>query len=81
MADEITGQINEVRRTFEGGGLTGKVEFGRRSPGFNGSSNTTFRVLFPDGRKGWGRYADPKNVSVKLRANASKARKMRSWDW
>lgn len=64
MSDDLFGEINEIRRTFTGGGLTGEVEFGHTD--VNGKM-TTFRVRLSNGREGWGRYSGPKTVRVRLK--------------
>lgn len=64
MSDVLFGEINEVRRTFTGGGLTGKVEFGHIA---GNDKMTPFRVRLSNGREGWGRYSDPKTVRVRLK--------------
>lgn len=61
MADHLAGTINEARRSFEGGGLTGKVDFGSQADGL-----TRFRVTLSDGRKGFGAYKSPERVAVHL---------------
>lgn len=75
--EDLTGSINEVRRTFEGGGLTGQVEFGPRIQGGYGSTHQAFRVTLSNGREGWGRYASPKNVRVMLKAKRGKYARQR----
>lgn len=74
MTEELHGEINEVRRRFTSGDITGEVEFGHQAQGgqVHGRKSTPFRVTLSDGRLGWGRYIDPKRVRVILRARRSK---------
>jgi len=79
----INGVINEVRKTFTGDGTTGVVEFGRTvsidRPGVHGNrlSATMVRVDLADGRKAYGRYLNPKDVRLTLKAGFERARKVR----
>lgn len=64
----LTGRINEVRKTFESGDITGEVSFGQTHRSGNGATFTTFRVKLSNGREGHGKYSNPKNVRVTLKA-------------
>lgn len=74
MSEELTGEINEVRRRFKSGDLIGDVQFGHqaRAGNVHGQVSTPFRVTLADGREGWGRYTNPKNVRVMLKAKRGK---------
>lgn len=62
---EITGTINEIRKTFTGDGISGKVEFGSidRRIGYQ-----FVRVKLDDGRQAWGKYRNAGDVRLRLKA-------------
>lgn len=68
MTDELRGHINEARRLFTSGDITGEVEFGHAAQGADRRKATTFRVKLSNGREGYGRYYSPENVRVILKA-------------
>lgn len=66
--NELTGVINERRRTFESPqGWTGQVEFGRTA--LSGEYGQVFathaKVTLTNGVRYWTRYTSPKQVLLK----------------
>jgi len=76
MTQEISGSINEVRRVFTAAtGEIGKVDFGRSYHSRQGFTTITcVKIDMQDGRKAWGKYGDPKTVTLTLRAGYERKR-------
>jgi len=77
---DITGKINETRRTFQAEtGETGTVHFGRtHTGGGNGRGSivaTPVTVTLADGRQAFGRYHNAGNVRLTLKAIYTRAGK------
>ncbi len=72
MAQALTGAIFENRRHFQGTThkgilISGSVHFGRSWRGLNcKKTKQAVRVHLSDGRRAWGTYTDPKNVTLKI---------------
>ncbi len=68
---ELTGKINETRRTFQATtGETGTVEFGRAD-----DRGQFVRVDLNNGRQAWGKYRNAGNVRLFLKAIYTRAGK------
>ncbi len=68
---EITGKINEIRRTFKAEtGETGTVDFGRAD-----NRGQYVSVTLDNGRQAWGKYRNAGNVRLTLKAIYNRAGK------